>query len=764
MLNKIINIQGIGLFHDSKGADKIQLQKRTLVHANNGRGKSTLASVMHSCATMDSQPIVERQTVDGSLEPAVNLLVNNKPVKYRDGIWTGLGNEIVVFDSNFIDENVHSGQEVTSTQRANLLDFALGSKAVKARNREIKARENEKSASQELKTLKNNLKVLLGDRMDPAVFRALEEVPDIENVIQEAKSKVSAQTRADEIRRLPLPSEVELPRIDLEKIFAVLNRTMDNIHHEATSKVKEHIDHLDRPHARDWLHQGLELTQNDQCPYCNQSIKGLELIDLYRTYFDEAYNELKEEVEVSFTQAKRSTSSDVIDVLKATRQQNNKFLETWQEYVPVGQVSGERDGLANSLLKNLDNLFDSLFALKFEALAEAHADNDDWKEMDRLWSDFVEIYSEENKVMRSHLKQIEDFKRSLDTNTADNLNSHLNRSQMIQLRYTPSTVALIEDIAKAEQSVEDMENEKGAAREDLNSLMHSTLSEFKDTINQHLGGLGADFQISELKHSYRGQSPRTEYQIKLRGQPIKLSGGVPTFATALSEGDKRTMAFAFFAASTLADSDLHNKIVIVDDPMSSLDSSRRHHTLEILLEISEKADQLIVLAHDQYFLREMRSMFHQSDRTQPVAELSIRRVNHNYSDFGPLDLDALCQSEYLRNYKKVAGFVDGNLNTPDDLANCAIALRPLLEGYLHRKFPQILPSNEMLGKVINHIDHSEQSSPLAWAKQHVSLLQTLNRYASQFHHDTKPDYERARSVDETELATQAAQVLQFIYQ
>jgi len=112
--------------------------------------------------------------------------------------------------------------------------------------------------------------------------------------------------------------------------------------------------------------------------------------------------------------------------------------------------------------------------------------------------------------------------------------------------------------------------------------------------------------IQGFSANYRGNAPRSEYGILLRGKSIALEGGPPSFSTALSEGDKRTLAFAFFIASTLADPKLVERIIVVDDPMSSLDLNRKHATRTVLKKIHANAKQLIVFAHDPYFLRDLR--------------------------------------------------------------------------------------------------------------------------------------------------------------
>ena len=69
----------------------------------------------------------------------------------------------------------------------------------------------------------------------------------------------------------------------------------------------------------------------------------------------------------------------------------------------------------------------------------------------------------------------------------------------------------------------------------------------------------------------------------------------------------------------------------------------------------------------------------------------------------------------------------------------AKAIRPMLEGYLHRRFPGLLAKDLMFGQVVVHIRDAIVPSPLAYAKNLVDELNEINDYAGQFHHDTNPD-------------------------
>ena len=68
MLERIEEIQGIGLLHNANGKP-FTWQKATVLYADNGRGKSTLATILRSVGAGDPAPIVERTTIDGNLTP-----------------------------------------------------------------------------------------------------------------------------------------------------------------------------------------------------------------------------------------------------------------------------------------------------------------------------------------------------------------------------------------------------------------------------------------------------------------------------------------------------------------------------------------------------------------------------------------------------------------------------------------------------------------------------------------------------------------------
>ena len=153
MLDRIELIQGVGLLHDANGKPHA-CQKATLVYADNGRGKSTLATILRSVATGDPTFIAHRKTIDGVLPPKVVLQFSNgNKVNFSANAWSGSRPEVLVFDADFVERNVHSGGTVSTGHRKNLLEFALGEAAVAARTAVEQATADAKLAADKVQSL-----------------------------------------------------------------------------------------------------------------------------------------------------------------------------------------------------------------------------------------------------------------------------------------------------------------------------------------------------------------------------------------------------------------------------------------------------------------------------------------------------------------------------------------------------------------------------------------------------------------------------------
>lgn len=161
----------------------------------------------------------------------------------------------------------------------------------------------------------------------------------------------------------------------------------------------------------------------------------------------------------------------------------------------------------------------------------------------------------------------------------------------------------------------------------LNSI--SSLQESKDSAMLTRRDLAAS--ITALERSIRQHQPAAEeltrdmaaylgrnelefvphetgYEIKRRGEP----------ALHLSEGERTAVAFIYFL-KTLQDTsfDLTNGIVVIDDPVSSLDSNSLYSAFGFMKERIKDAGQIFIFTHNFTFFRQIKNWFGYIGRSRP---------------------------------------------------------------------------------------------------------------------------------------------------
>jgi wobble nucleotide-excising tRNase len=132
MINTFRLLRNIGQFESVDGAGTIMLAQLTLVYAENGRGKTTLAAVLRSLATGDPIPITERRRLAAQHPPHIVLDCGGgpSPAVFENGTWNRILANMVVFDDVFVDQNVYSGLSVDAEHRQNLHELVLGAQGV----------------------------------------------------------------------------------------------------------------------------------------------------------------------------------------------------------------------------------------------------------------------------------------------------------------------------------------------------------------------------------------------------------------------------------------------------------------------------------------------------------------------------------------------------------------------------------------------------------------------------------------------------------
>ena len=702
--------------------------------------------------------IAHRKTVDGTLPPKVALqFASGHKVTFSANAWSEARPEVLVFDADFVERNVHSGSAVNTGHRKSLLEFALGEAAVAARAAIEQTTGAAKAAVDTVQSLSGQLS---GHHpgLTLAQFEALPKVDDVDAQVVALQKRVAAANSASTILAKPVPATIPEPVFDIGGLFASFGTSLQDVHADAERVVRAHVLRLGGGAAEGWLSQGQHFANGESCPYCGQDTVEVDLIRAYQTHFNAAYGALKSKVAGLRNVASVGARLALVEAFSQGVATAQAQAAAWSELAPTQPISFDEE-TAKAAFIELQGFVLVFVGRKESTPTESVGTLADLERATLLWNKAIGAMKASNVTIKAAGEAIAKYKGKLAADNVQLLTPQIARLEAGKRRHDPAVVDLISKFKTARTDSATAEGTKKSERDKLDALMTTTLSQYEKSINALLKNFGATFSLKGMGANFRGSAPRSEYGLLLRGKDVALEGGPPSFSTTLSEGDKRTLAFAFFIASTLADKKLSSRIVVVDDPMCSLDLNRKHHTRAVLKRLHSKAEQLVVLAHDPYFLRDLRDALRRDDAGTPIALFQLSLAAHDYTGFAALDIDKECESAYFQHHRLLNEFAAG---TNADTKAVAKAIRPMLEGYLHRRFPSVVPKSLMFGQVVVLIRDADTASPLNHAQNLVAELNDINEYAGQFHHDTNPGADAAVVVA-AELKTYVVRSLHLVH-
>ena len=305
--------------------------------------------------------------------------------------------------------------------------------------------------------------------------------------------------------------------------------------------------------------------------------------------------------------------------------------------------------------------------------------------------------------------------------------------QMVRHRYNSRNGKLCSEYQDLQSQRIFLEQKKETAKANLDKHGTMIMNPYQETINEFLKRFGASFSITNSKQEHGGDAPTASYQILISEHPVDLGNdstpiGQPCFRTALSAGDRSTLALAFFLAQLDHNPKKKDCVVVFDDPVSSLDHSRREHTAEFLAEYGEESAQLIVFSHDPNFLHLVRSKL---PNNPGPHFLQLSRAPNNMTVIKKWDIEKAIQSGYFRDHAILESYwTNGAIGR--DLTDIARSIRPVLEEYLRYRLPNQFAPNYGLGRMIGKIkERYEEGSAL---HSMLDELTKLNNFSRRYHH------------------------------
>ncbi len=345
LIERLQLLRNIGQFDAVNAGGQIPLARLSLIYAENGRGKTTLATILRSLGTGDVSQIEERRRLGSAHPPHIVLTSAGAPFTYQNGAWSVLHPDIAVFDDMFIAANVCSGIAIETAHKQNLHELILGARGVALNTAMLGHVGRVEEHNRALRVKGDAIPAAMRGDLTVDAFCALAADSAINAKLEAAQRTLSAAQSADAIRSRPTFVALSLPAFNPDALNALLARGLPALEADAAARVKAHLRRLGKD-GETWVGEGMtriagasEDQAGEICPFCTQDLAASPLIRHYQTYFSDAYGELRNAINQTGKGINTTHGNDVPAAFERAVRVAVENREFWRSFTDVPDVN-----------------------------------------------------------------------------------------------------------------------------------------------------------------------------------------------------------------------------------------------------------------------------------------------------------------------------------------------------------------------------------------------------------------------------------------
>ncbi len=473
-----------------------------------------------------------------------------------------------------------------------------------------------------------------------------------------------AMKKFDGLKETKLPKDDQTIKDKLEFLFSF---DIDKEAGKVSEKIKEHISKV----GREFIEKGMKLQKemlDNACPFCTQKIPH-EIIQEYTNYFNESVEKFNQcSLEMSGTLKKYFNQWNIKEI-----------LQSFEKFEPFMKKDFSKN--KGSLEKALEQIKVLLEKLQKEVDKKEGAKNKE--EFQKIDKKLLEIQENIQKHVNETRKILNEKKKQKEK--LEKLKTDLKEARIKKAKHDSYDWQKIKKEAEIKLSVLNRGHER------LNCLLEKIDNKLKKLNEQKRPDIEAINSYLKALNLPK-YSLDKDYRIVLNSDALENSKA----EMILSDGEKTTLAFAYFLArlkSFYKKEDLKNLVVVIDDPISSLDEQRIYNTSYIVAKINqelaveslkdEDKAQVFVLTHNHTFMARLINMvskharYFQLERNQWQLKIVCKNEVVGYFD-----------TFYLLLFKEVYEFAKKEKVQDDfkEAINYGNKVRILLESFLKINF------------------------------------------------------------------------------
>lgn len=612
-------------FCKNKDGQEVILQNFTALFGENGSGKSSTCDILKSVSQNQDFQI----TPPTLAELEINDGNNNQTYKYENGSWSSQvdKNSFLFFDVDFINANVHTNgirshnlQQGAHTQKAGKLIIDLDEKA-----NELKVAIQEKK--DELEKLQNASADILAKQFsekDKKFFQTYKDADDQANqkkitetqeelkkleedlaALQKLNAKYAEINRLSAVEQVAFSNSISTKEV-LTELFS--RQIKEKAQDQADEAIKTHFT----KHRRFIESTKSEIPENyvhENCPLCMQPLaNATKVIEYYRAAFDQTYETEKRKFLTDIEMAKSELQTikvnitslpakvaGIFDALEKVKtdfavQDIYKLEEKMEQTGKFAAISTkEIDDLLTALesLKRIEReqvdaakLYDAVVAVVQEVEKSVKSVSDLITKKNKLISEFRSKYSDQSKIT-GEITEKTQKKAGLNE-----LTDFLKNDKIAQFKNQNEVLEKQKELSEALKK----------ANEDLKTYLATTIPE--SVIAKMIEILGK-FNLSFTLEHINGNTQTREYSFSFKIKDRK--GNERDMKKGLSEGERQLISLAFFFAVNENLQNKNTKVLVFDDPITSLDAPNLKILAELIHQKTQEFSQVLVFTHHPLF-------------------------------------------------------------------------------------------------------------------------------------------------------------------
>lgn len=606
IINRISELKQAGVWRDFTAPANIKFAPRTLIYGFNGSGKTTLSRIFSSMQHGVLEERLPKETTfkiemsdgtdatEGSLANPLenNLLVFNTDFVARNFQWDTSSTKGIVYLS---EKKVDAKKEFDENAPKLVSASQNTTEAIRASDKAVKA----------ISDFKTRVARNIREVVSSSAYTQSYDARKIQKHYTETVFSAEMQLSRPELDRNQslLAQHEPLPELSFQLKMPdglfdwfrysqeLLQKSLSGI---ATSEFEAHTD------ALRWVEEGLhyhEAHELEDCLFCGNSLLGDRRAQL-KSLFDKSWTDALNALQNSISKG-RDFQRDLREIYAAIPKDSEVMIDERQAYAEdrksleialkdIGVCTGELlNGLeakATNPTKevvvtgqiidfDLDNWIDGYALIEQVISAALKKHNDAFKSFSKLQNDaFSKI---EAHVLSTNQKEWTRLHKSAD-----------------------NAMSAHEQAKRGEKKIADRQ------------------MELRNDLQDH--GIGAD-KLNELIWAYLGHK---ELRLVAEEGGYKIIRPSGQAAMELSEGERTAVSFCYFLTQLGAEGrNLKNLVLVIDDPISSLDTAARTYAYSLMMRMTKKCAQIVILTHNTSFMNMVKREFQNLQRREEAKQV-----------------------------------------------------------------------------------------------------------------------------------------------